>query len=132
MSSMSEEQEKLLAELFMGQFHDRYHNPRMDKARSLFALAGEVKSGAIVELGTYHGCGAISLAWGALGLPVITIDDYTEKKGWIGEPYGPKDRGIFRESIARAGVTIQITLFDMDVDKVSDWWLTVRNDIGLL
>ncbi len=125
-SRLSKRQEALLADLFMEQFPDPYQNPRMDKARSLYKLAREAKGGVIVELGTYHGCGAISLAWGTAAggkLPVITIDDYTPKRGWIGEPYGPQDRVKFWNNVHLAGMGKKIELLEMDVDAALEYWI---------
>ena len=47
---------------------------RYEKCKALFQLAQEVKEGCIVELGTWRGLGAITLALGA-SVTVYTIDD---------------------------------------------------------
>lgn len=75
----------------------------------LFDLASEVQEGCIVELGTEHGTGTILLARGAragYGAQVYTVDDYTAKKGWVGELYGPGDLKIFKYKIKMARVSI--------------------------
>lgn len=61
------------------------------KYQQLEDLASQVTSGVIVELGTYLGYGAIALCAGA-SVPVYTVDDYQNRKGWAGEVYYPKDR----------------------------------------
>lgn len=89
----------------------------------LFNLASEVENGCIVELGTFHGAGTIVLARGAragYGAPVYTIDDYIEKRGWIGEPYGPKDKAVFRKNIREAGV--HVTLIQKDHHEAARFW----------
>jgi hypothetical protein len=136
---MTKKQVNLLAELFMGQFPDPYHNPRIDKAISLYTLAQSVKDGVILELGTYHGCGSIALAWGAMKgatvdtipIPVITCDDYTPKRGWIGEPYGPEDKAIFFHNVAKARV--KVSLMEMDESALLAQWAKMQKPfIGLL
>lgn len=102
---MRKEQEKFLAR-FMTKFDNPMKNPRMAKCQSLYYLA-LAASGPIVELGTYHGCGAIALGFGAKdgdGVPVFTIDDYQSRKGWAGEPYEPEDEQIAWSHIQEAGV----------------------------
>jgi predicted O-methyltransferase YrrM len=98
-------------------------------AKTLIALAEQVPEGScIVELGTYHGKGTIALAKGAPeGVEVIAVDDYTEKKGWIGEPYGPEDAQVFYENIKNAGV--HVTLSRMNFDDAATMW---NRSIGLL
>ena len=75
----------------------------------LFDLASEVQEGCIVELGTFQGTGAILLARGAragCGAQVYTIDDFRYRRGWIGEPYGPKNMEIFKDKARLARVHI--------------------------
>ena len=98
-------------------------------AGTLTALAEAVPEGScIVELGTYHGKGTIALAKGASkGVEVITVDDYKEKKGWIGEPYGPSDALVFFENIFKEG--IHVTLKRMSIEDAVKLW---TRPIGLL
>lgn len=81
--------------------------PRRHKCKSLWKLAHEVKSGCIVELGTAEGNGAIALALGA-SVPVFTIDDYANRKGWADEPYGEFYLEKFNRNIKRAGVDVTL------------------------
>lgn len=108
---LTDGQYKLLEEMFMDVFKDRRNNPRMMKSETLYKLAKQAEGGAIVELGTWHGNGAVSLAWGARAghnCPVHTVDPFLESYGWIGEPYHPGDLDIFRANIARAGVGVRL------------------------
>jgi len=96
----------------------------------LFDLASETTSGCIVELGTFHGSRTIVLARGARagnGATVYTIDDYTQKTGWIGEFYGPLDKEIFKANIRKAGVVV--TLINKEISEAAQSW---TEPIGLL
>lgn len=89
----------------------------------LYKMAMNTTEGCIVELGTFHGAGTIQLCLGTRAgsnLPVYTIDDYTRKKGWIGETYKPRDRRKFRRNLRRAGV--EAFLIKMDIDEAVIGW----------
>lgn len=82
----------------------------------------------IVELGTFHGKGCIALAKGAQnGVEVFTVDDYREKRGWIGEPYSPDDALVFVENVKAAEV--HVTLSRMGFDSAAQSWTRA---VGLL
>ena len=89
--------------------------PRAEKCNSLYDLARKAqKPGVIVELGTFHGTGAIALYFGSAAgdcLSVFTIDAYSERKGWAGESYGPKDRRIAQRNYHKAGICPNISYF---------------------
>lgn len=90
---------------------DSINANRLRKVEALYHLAWAARDGAIVELGTYHGCGAISLYYGTragANLPVYTVDDYVPRHGWAGEPYGPNDQAIFYENLAAARARVQL------------------------
>lgn len=135
-SVMSAEQEALQAELFCSHFPDPFHNPRIDKARSLYRLGYAAQGGCILELGTYHGCGTIALAWGAEAagryVQVYTIDPYIKQSGWIGEPYVPEDKGIFLDNVAKAGVTGCVHLVQMGADEALPWWGEQKHAVSVL
>lgn len=108
---MNKKQVDLLVELFMQDFPDKMKNPRMWKSETLFKLAKDAmfSSGTILELGTYHGNGAICLAWGAKegkGQFVHTCDPYVDSHGWIGEEYLAADRAIALKNFERAKVMV--------------------------
>jgi predicted O-methyltransferase YrrM len=98
-------------------------------AGTLTSLAENVPEGScIVELGTYRGKGTIALAHGAPeGVEVITVDDYQEKRGWIGEIYVPEDAQIFYENVRKAQVHVTHSRMNFD-DAVAMW----TRSIGLL
>lgn len=103
-------------------------------AGMLNALAEQVPEGScIVELGTYHGKGTIALAQGVAlsgaNVEVITVDDFKEKKGWIGEHYGPEDALIFYKNIESCELQVQIIHSRNSFDCAVEMW---TRPIGLL
>lgn len=83
-----------LREIFEGPSWDAVER----RARVLYSYAKVQKEGVIVELGTYLGFGAFSLAYGAMDgnkLRVYTVDDYIERTGWAGEVYKPEYQDKF-------------------------------------
>jgi predicted O-methyltransferase YrrM len=99
----------------------------MVKSIGLYQLAATVKQGVIVEIGTYHGNGAIALASGAVGRTVYTIDDYADYVGWIGEHYGAADRVIMQEHLRQ--VNLPIEWIDSSSERAALKW---DKPIGLL
>ena len=103
-------------------------------AEKITALTEQVPDGScIVELGTFHGKGTIALAQGVelsdRDIEIITVDDFKEKKGWIGEHYGPEDAVIFYENIKNCGIQVQIIHSRMNFDEAAKMW---TRPIGLL
>lgn len=71
------------------------------KTISYYMLAKSARH-CVVELGAFRGVGTIALIAGAAAgnqANVWTLDDYVEKKGWIGEPYEPDDEVEFWKHI---------------------------------
>ena len=105
-------EKELLAELFMQDFANPMGNNRMAKCEALYQLAKFAWGGAIVEFGTYHGCGAITMAFGSRngnGCPVYTIDDYPQERfGWAGERYCSKDEAAFWTNVELADVEVHL------------------------
>lgn len=84
--------------------------PRLQKCETLYELGRSAEPpGAIVELGTFHGTGAIALWCGSLAgnkLPVFTVDDFAPKHGWANESYGPEDKYIASQNFYLSGIAI--------------------------
>jgi len=99
------------------------------QADIFYSYAKQAEKGCIVELGTYRGRGAVALALGTRdghGLKVYTIDDYSERKGWIGEHYGPDDKAAFLMNVKVAGLEEDIKLLQIDILEAANayrkWW----------
>jgi predicted O-methyltransferase YrrM len=105
--------------------------PREEKCRTLYYLAKEADNGAIVELGTYHGNGAIALCLGARdghNVTVYTIDDYETRHGWAGEPYVPEDLAILQSNLKIAKVNPILIMREI-VDAADIWPKTRKIDL---
>ena len=103
---------------------------RWNKVLTLYTLARSVKDGAIVELGTHHGCGTIALALGSRdgsSVPVHTVDPFVDYVGWIGDRYGPDDLEIFEANLHSLG--LDATLHREPSEKLCKRW---REPISLL
>ncbi len=105
------------------------------KYQQLEDLASEVNQGVIVELGTYLGYGAIALCTGA-SVPVYTVDDYQNRKGWAGEVYYPNDKEVMFRNLQEAKVYPTTIQYDAK-DAINDWELfyplsSPKPDISLL
>lgn len=120
---MTEQEYEILEDLYMDRWLDKRGNSLMKKCEALYELGRNAAGGRILELGAYHGCGAISLAFGARagnGVPVFTIDSHTKRQGWAGEWYYPQDKARFFDCVKVAGV--DVTLFSMTVDEAFSKW----------
>lgn len=104
------------------------------RVRVLFNLAKDCKNGAIIELGTYHGYGAFALAYGIKeghrDEGVFTVDDYIERKGWAGEPYGESDFSVFNEKRSRLDLRTAIAHIRKDAIEAAE--LFEDGEVGLL
>lgn len=103
------------------------------RARVLFDYARNTEEGIIVELGTYMGYGAFSLAYGALSgnnSTVYTLDDFIDRTGWAGEPYKPEDEKLFYNNFKQMSFYKDMRLYHvrMDADKGSEMF----SGVGLL
>lgn len=97
-------------------------NPGMQKFDILFDVAWDALPGHIVEVGTGDGFGAVSLALGARGNPVYTIDPHEECRGWANEPYGPTDRTACLQNVLAAGVAERVRIINLYAQAVVACW----------
>lgn len=83
--------------------------PRAAKLLTLYDLAKEADpaTGAIVELGTFLGYGAIALWYGSFAgkkASVFTVDAYVDRQGWANELYGLHDYSCAIGNFHRASI----------------------------
>jgi hypothetical protein len=97
---------------------------RKSRCEVLYNLAHNTERGWIVELGAFRGCGALALHYGSASghrMPVATVDDWVEKKGWADEPYGEHDKRILDENFKT--LEVDIAVVRMDVHLAANSWL---------
>lgn len=96
----------LIVEWYTAGFDDPLNNPRMAKSLGLYQLAALAPtSGEIIELGTWHANGAISLASGAQRT-IYTIDDYAARKDWMSNVSTEQDAARAHKHIDDSGLPI--------------------------
>lgn len=99
--------------------------PLESRVKTLFMLAKQTEDGAIVELGTHHGYGAFALTYGSQAgykVDVVTVDEYTNKKGWAGEQYSSGDEKIFADNRQKLGFEEHPLLIKYDALQLADYW----------
>lgn len=107
--------------------------PLIARAKVLYEFARDQKEGIIVELGTYLGYGAFSLAFGALAgnnPAVYTVDDYAKRTGWAGEMYSLVDEKKFYKNWNNIKRNWPINLFH--IRDSAETSLKLLRGIGLL
>lgn len=101
---------------------------RQRKCYALFDMARRVDRGCILELGTYRGLGAVTLALGAQGrAKVYSLDDYATRTTFNGATYTASDAELARQAIQRANVPV--TLLNGEARQMAETW---HEPIGLL
>jgi hypothetical protein len=93
--------------------------------RHLYTLAAELRTGCIVEIGSYRGRSTAALAMGSLAgghVPVYAIDPQEEFIGVYGGVFGPEDRGCFFATMLRLKLYPVIRLVNLKSEWLSSAW----------
>jgi predicted SAM-dependent methyltransferase len=93
------------------------------KAYAFYELARLAPKGNVIEMGCFRGVGTVPIFCGAQDGnkgKVIAIDSYTERHGWIGEPYGAEDEKFWRKNMEYAG--IEPKLIKGECVEISELW----------
>lgn len=86
---------------------------RVQKCQTVYHLARTCSvPGYFVDLGTWHGYSAIAMAAGAQESNArprytFTVDAYTHRHGWAGEPYEEEDKAIFEANRLKADAALE-------------------------
>lgn len=98
----------------------------------LYARAKQVRGGAIVDIGAFHGRTTVSLALGALhgnAAPVYAIDPHEPFTGIMGGQFGPSDRWRFVQNLLPDRLVEQVRVINQDAYAAAMGW---RQPVRLL
>jgi predicted O-methyltransferase YrrM len=96
-----------------------------DEGILLYFLASEVKSGCIVEIGSYRGRSSVFLGKGSLDgacAPVYAIDPHKNFIGVLGGIFGPKDRTAFYRAMLDNECSEIVSLINLSSELFSIAW----------
>ena len=96
-----------------------------DEGLFLYYLAREVKSGCIVEIGSYRGGSAVFLGRGSLDgarVPVYAVDPHKNFTGVLGGVFGPKDRTAFYRAMLEHGCSEIVSLINLSSEVFAPNW----------
>lgn len=104
----------------------------LEEATLLFSLAKDVKSGCIVEIGSYRGRSSVFLGKGSLAgvsAPVYAIDPHKSFIGILGGVFGPKDRTFFYKAMLDNECSEIVSLINLSSELFCTSW---KEPISLL
>lgn len=96
-----------------------------DEAVLLYCLAKGVRSGCIVEVGSYRGRSSVFLGRGSLdgaNVPVYAIDPHKSFIGVLGGVFGPKDRTAFYQAMLDNDCSEIVSLINLSSEGFSSSW----------
>lgn len=106
--------------------HDRTEGMiSFDEAMLLYYLAREVRSGCILEIGSYRGRSSVFLGKGSLdgvSVPVYAIDPHKSFVGVLGGVFGPKDRTAFYKAMLNNECSEIVSLINLSSELFSASW----------
>lgn len=91
----------------------------------LYCLAKEIKTGCIVEVGSYRGGSTVFLGRGSLDgaqVPVYAIDPHKNFIGVLGGVFGPKDRTAFYHAMLEHGCSEIVSLINLNSEYFAVKW----------
>lgn len=95
-------------------------------------MAKDVRTHAIVEVGSYRGRSTVAMGRGSLGghrVPVFAIEPHEVFTGVLGGEFGPSDRGAFFKAMLDTSCYHVVRLINLSSEIVAPNW---NRSIGLL
>ncbi|MGZ5781262.1 MAG: class I SAM-dependent methyltransferase [Burkholderiaceae bacterium] len=96
-----------------------------EEAVLLYQLAKQVRSGCIVEVGSYRGRSTVFLAMGSLAgakIQAYAIDPHKSFIGVLGGVFGPKDRTAFYRAMLDNNCSELVALINLSSEYFSASW----------
>lgn len=96
-----------------------------EESMLLYSLAKEVRTGCIIEIGSYRGGSSVFLGRGSLDgaqPPVYAIDPHKNFVGVLGGVFGPKDRTSFFKAMLNNGCSEIVSLINLSSELFSSQW----------
>ena len=97
----------------------------LNEATLLHDVALQIKSGCIVEVGSYRGRSTIALGTAVMDEPdvfVYTLDPHMDFVGECGGRFGPKDRAAFYRTMLNSGCYNTVGLINLSSEVVTPGW----------
>ncbi|MEO8502454.1 MAG: class I SAM-dependent methyltransferase [Acidobacteriota bacterium] len=97
----------------------------LDEAVLLYGLARQVRSGCIVEVGSYRGRSTVALGRGSIDgsrVPVFAIEPHVVFIGVLGGRFGPADAGAFHRAMLETGCYHVVRLISLSSEQVAPAW----------
>jgi predicted O-methyltransferase YrrM len=102
------------------------------EAVCLYELARKVRSGCILEIGSYRGRSTVFLGKGSLdgaNIPVFAIDPHATFTGILGGIFGSGDRAIFYRTMLANDCSEIVSLINLSSEFFSNQW---KSPVSLL
>lgn len=96
-----------------------------DEALLLYRLAKEVRSGCIVEIGSYRGRSTVFLGRGSLDgnqARIYAIDPHKNFIGVLGGVFSPKDRTVFYQTMLATACSEIVSLINLKSELFATHW----------
>jgi predicted O-methyltransferase YrrM len=103
-----------------------------DEAITLYCLAQQVRSGCIVEIGSYRGRSTVFLGLGSLDgakVQIYAIDPHKNFIGVLGGIFSPKDRTKFYETMLYHHCSEIVALINLSSECITPTW---KDPVSLL
>jgi predicted O-methyltransferase YrrM len=98
---------------------------KLEEAELLFEAASTVKSGCIVEIGSYRGRSTVALAAGSRSgakAPVFAIEPHEHFIGVKGGAFGPNDRRAFFRTLLQTKLFSMVRLLNTTSTVIAPGW----------
>lgn len=115
---------------FSDYFNDTEGMISYEEAKLLYDLAREIKTGCIVEVGSFRGRSTVALGRGSIEgnrVPVFAVDPHESFNDGLGINFGPPDRAAFFQAMLDSDCYHVVRLINLRSEIVApNWRHTIR------